>query len=391
MLSFKDKNGGNQEVNLDAAGGMGIYKEAADSGMSVPQYVNLKYETDSEKYGTAFEQFMAACGLFMAADRAYGIRPPTMDQVFNGVARLDAGVVVRDASPASRILFPAVFLEAIENKLRTNFGTYAGLFDKMIAISDDINGARFEQPILNYAKPEAHRSQGIGQLALPNAMLSITSSDVARKIPTFSLGMEISNEAMQASTLDLVALALARQAEFERASRIDDYLGTFLNGDTDMGTAALATRKANTLDAGSTTNTITHKAWVKYLRTNFRKRHIDWVMCDLDTALAIENRAGKPIITSDDPNSLRINPTSAVQNPQWQDVKIFLLEDGTLPAWTVMGIDSRYAIRRVRNAQADYAATEDFVLRKAKALRYDFGEIAYRLFDEAWDVLQLVP
>jgi len=391
MLSFKDKDGKMQEVKLDAENGMALYKEAAAAQMTVPQYVNQKYETNAEQDGTAFEQFMAACGLFMHADRQFGIRPPSMRDVIDGVARMDAGVIVRDANPASRILFPAVFLEAVENKLKVDSGAYCNQFDSMIAISDDIVGARFEQPVLNFSRPEGHRSQGISQLALPNAMLSITSSDVARKIPTFSLGMEISNEAMQASSLDLVSLALARQAEIERTARVDEYINAFLSGDADMGSSALTTRKAVTLDATVTGNLISHKAWLKYLKTNYRKRHIDWIMCDLDTALAIENRTGKPTYNVDDPRTPRIDALMSVSNPQWQPVKIFLLEDGTIPAWTVMGLDSRYAIRKVRNSQADYAATEDFVLRKSKALRYDFGEVAYRLFDEAWDILQLVP
>jgi hypothetical protein len=143
-------------------------------------------------------------------------------------------------------------------------------------------------------------------------------------------------------------------------------------------------------DASITTNgTLTQKAWVSWLRQNFRKRHIDWVFCDLATALAIENRSGRPIVTQDDPNSPRINPLPHVSNPQWQNVQIFLMEDGLIPTGTIMGIDSRYAIRRVRNAQASYQAIEQYVLRKSEALRWDFGEVAYRMFDDAFSVLSL--
>jgi hypothetical protein len=44
----------------------------------------------------------------------------------------------------------------------------------------------------------------------------------------------------------------------------------------------------------------------------------------------------------------------------------------------------------VRNSQAEYQAAEQFVLRRVQALRFDFGEIVYRLFDEAWDSLTIV-
>ncbi len=386
MAKYFDLDGSVRDVALD----VNIYAEASAQGMSVPQLINTRYETDSDKYGTAFEQFAAESGLFMHSDNRYAIKPPTMAEVFNGTAQMNAGVIVRDASPASRILFPAVFLEAIENKLHIETDSYVGQFNSMIAINDSIIGARFEQPVLNYSAVGA-RSQAIAQLSEPSVMMGITVADVARKIPTFSIGMQISNEALAATSLDFVSMALARQAEIERAARVDEYIQAFLNGDVDMNTAALTTATATSFDStiGSVAGLLTHKAWIKWLRANFRKRHIDWVMCDLSTALSIENRTGRPIITNDDPNSFRINATAEVANPQWQNVKIFLLEDGTIPANTIIGLDSRYAIRRVSNSQADYAAVEQFVLRKSQAMRYDFGEVAYRMFDEAWTVLTL--
>lgn len=387
MSKFFDSKGGIQEVTLDVS----VYKEASDNSMTVAQLINTKYPTDAAKFGSAFDQFAAESGLFLASNQEFGIKAPTMQDVFLGKAVMNAGVIVRDAAPASRILFPAVFLEAVENKLKSNTEGYVAMFDSMVAVDDSIAGPRFEQPVINYSAPEGARSKTIAQLAEPSVMMGITVADVARKIPTFSIGMQISTEALQATTLDFVTLALARQAEVERAARVDDYIQLFLNGDPDMGSAALTSVTATSLDSTitSTAGLLTHKAWIKWLRTNFRKRHIDFVLCDLATALSIENRTGRPVITNDDPNSPRINATAEVLNPAWQNVKIFLLEDGTIPANTVIGIDSRYAIRRVRNSQADYAAVEQYVLRKSQAMRYDFGESAYRMFDEAWTVLTL--
>jgi len=387
MAKFIDLKGATQDVTLDVS----IYKDATANGMSVPQFINVKYETDSEKYGTAFEQFAAESGLFMHSDNRYAIRPPTMEQVMNGNAVMNAGVIVRDANPASRIIFPAVFLEAIENKLKVDTAGYVAQFDSMVAINDSIIGSRFEQPVLNFSGPEGARSSAIAQLSEPKVMMGITVADVARKIPVFSIGLQISDEALAATSLDFVSMALARQAEIERAARVDEYIQAFLNGDVDMGSAALPTATATSLDTtiANVAGVLSHKAWIKWLRVNFRKRHIDWVICDLAAALAIENRTGRPVITNDDPNSFRINATAEVSNPAWQNVKIFLVEDGTIPANTIIGLDSRYAIRRVRNSQADYAAVEQFVLRKSQAMRYDFGEVAYRMFDEAWTVLTL--
>jgi len=202
--------------------------------------------------------------------------------------------------------------------------------------------------------------------------------------------MEISDQAQNASTLDLVALAVGRQAAVERAEQTDTYIGAFLNGDADVGQSALSQIKADMIDPLVTAaGAVSHLAWVKFLYRNFKTRVIDWVICDLAAAIAIENRAGKPVIIGDDPNSPRIDALANIVNPGIQNVKIFLVEDGVIPANTVMGLDSRYAIRRIRNSEAEYQAVEQFVLRRGTALRFDFGEIAYRLFDTAFDVLSL--
>src|SRR3990167_5548836 len=133
-VNILDVSGANQEIDLDVT----VYRDAADAQMTVPQYVNQKYQTNAEKDGTAFEQIMASTGLFLHKNDHYGIRPPTMQQVLNGNVTMNAGVIVRDASPASRIVFPAVFLEAVENKLKDDTVSYVGTFNGMVAIDDSI-------------------------------------------------------------------------------------------------------------------------------------------------------------------------------------------------------------------------------------------------------------
>src|SRR5690606_933757 len=152
-----------------------------------------------------------------------------------------------------------------ENKLRAQTDSYVALFDSLIARQDTINGHKFEQPVLNFSNPEGARMKGIAQGATPLTMLSITASDVARRIPTYSLGMEITKEAQAASSLDLVTLALTRQAEIERALIIDEAILAMYSGDTDAGYSAL-TGAAEAKDYDSTivaAGVLTHNAWVK--------------------------------------------------------------------------------------------------------------------------------
>lgn len=387
MAAFFDASGATQQIDIRVQ----MYREAAERGMSLQQWVNFNYPTNAEKYGNTFQQLMASEGIFLKANRELGIRPSTMDEILNGVKR-EAGTVVKDGIPTSRILFPAVFMQAVEDKLVINLEMTANAFEEMIAVDESINGDRYEQPVLNFSKPEAARSQGIAQLAQPASMLTITTSDVAYKVPTFSLGMEISDQALRVTAVDLVALALARQAAVQRNDRAQTYVLALLNGDIDNNDGSLASKGLSvtsaSLDAAATGGVMTHKAWIKYLMVNGTKRTLTHLVTDFDTAYKIETRTGKPTVTGDDSNTSRIDTQFQLMNPTWaRNPKIFLTQDANWPASTIMGLDKNWAIRRVRNLSAEYQAIESYVMRRSQAMRFDFGEHVNRLFDEAFQVL----
>lgn len=388
-VTILNAQGNPLEVTLEA----NLYREAHENELSVAQLLERKFgaETNAAKFGTVLEQMAAASGLIRHADPVRGFRSPTLADVFNGTgkAEMQAGIITRDGQPASRILFPAVFLQWIENALVKDFETQPQIFESMIAISDSIAGPRFEQPVVDFTKPQGARSQGIAQGAMPANMMTITASDVARKIPTFSLGVEISDEALKATSLDFLALSLQRQVAAERDARVEGYISAMVSGDTDLGMAALAAETTTSFDSTATGGIVTQKSWVKWLFNNFRFRHISHVICDVDTALKIESRTSKPVVTTDDPNSPRIDATFQLLNYKLSQVKMFIVSAGVVPASTVVGLDSRYAIRRVRNSEAEYQAAEQFVMKKTQQLRFDFGEIVYRLFDQSWDQLTI--
>ena len=61
--------------------------------------------------------------------------------------------------------------------------------------------------------------------------------------------------------------------------------------------------------------------------------------------------------------------------------------DSGFPANTILGIDSRYAIQRVTSTNASYQAQEEFVLRRSSAMRFDYGTLSRRLYNDAFEVL----
>lgn len=385
MAAFIDAQGQTQQVTLD----VGMYREAASRGMSLPQYLNARYPTNAERDGTAFQQLLESEGIFIKGNREFGIRSATMADVLNGRPGLDAASNVKDAVPASRILFPAVIMQAVEDKLVDNLSMTANAFDSMVGYEESIVGFRYEQPVLNYARPEAARSMGVAQLAQPAAMLTITASDKAYKIPTFALGLEVSDQALQATTMDFVTMSLARQAAVERNERAQNYLRALLDGDVDNGESALSSTAQTSYDGAAAAGTMTQKAWIKYLMNNGTKRTITHIVTDFDTALKIETRTGKPEIMKDDSQTSRIDTQFSIMNPTWSKNPALFLTVTNWPASTIMGLDKNWAIRRVRSLTADYQAVEAYVMRRSTAMRFDFGEHVNRMYPEAFDVMTI--
>ena len=385
-LIIVDARGDKQPVDLS----VGLYKDAADAGLSLKQHLSNIYPTNAEKHGSAFEQVLEQCGIFVKGNKEFGIKASSMDDVLN--PKEAASAITRDGVPASRLLFPAVILDVIEDKLAVDYDTNPSALTSMLAQDISINGDRWERPVLNFNNPEAARGAAVSQLALPNSMLTITASDKSQRIPNWAIGMEISEQALKSTTLDLVGLAVSRQAAVEGNERANAFILSLLNGDTDLGMAALSTiagkvQTAASIDAAATAG-LTQKAWMTWLTQRTNKRMITHVITDLAGAMIIEARANKPVVTTDNPTSKRIDTLFEVINPNWPgQVKVFISNDANWPAKTIMGIDSRYAITRVKSLTAQYSAIEQFVLKRSTAMRIDKGELVYRLFDEAFEVL----
>lgn len=388
-LVYVDAQGKNQALDLSIE----TYREASEQGMSLPQYLATKYPTNSEKYGSVMEQAMEQAGLFVYGDADSGVRSTVLSDM---LSPRQAGAVTRDGTPLSRLLAPAVVLGAVENRLRAGvegMTATAEAFDKMVAVDDSINSDRFERPVLNFSDVEKARSAPVAQLAMPGTMMTLSVSDKAYRIPSWGIGIEISDQAARAVNLDLLSLTVARQTQVERNARAEDYVLALLNGDSDIGDAALSSIAgkvvtAASLDAAATTG-VSHKAWVSWLSRNPTKRVVDTVITDLEGAMAIEQRAGRPTST-DNINgvSQRFNTTFNVLNAQWpSQVNLYITNNPAWPAKTILGLDSRYGIHRVRSLTASYQAVEQFVLKRSTAMRMDDGELVYRLFDEAFEVL----
>lgn len=387
---IQDRNGTQQEVDVEVE----AYKAAGDAGLSLSEYLSRKYDVD-ETQGTAFEQMMAQSGLYLRSDTQNGIRPPSMADVLAGTTDISASAITRGdgtgtSTPSGRLLFPEIIMQSIRSELDTNYDDFLGGYNSMIAQTQSVTSPKIDQPIINVTAPKASAAQEVAQIAEPASMVTITVSDKVYKIPTKAIGLTISDEALQASTLDLVGISMTAQARQERVRVVEGQLTGMIAGDADLGETALTGTQVTTTilqDTAAPAGTMTQKAWVKYLRNNYRKMSVTNLIMDIDTAIKIDNRSGQNLVVgaggiSD--TQTQIGTGFVLDNLGIAAPRVLLVDNTVLPTDTIVGIDRRFAIRRVINVNASYSAIEQYVMRKATSFRVDFGEIAHKLYGDAW-------
>lgn len=388
--SIVDRDGNRTQVDLSVE----LYREAFDQGISLPSLLNQKFDTDHEKFGSPFQQLLATSGMALSRDQLTGLPASKMADILDGGPQM--AVVRPDGSQAltvaGRMLFPAVIMQWIESQLMDDWTAYEGVYNRMVALTTSANSPRVDQPIVNLTAPRGSLAQPIAQMAEPGAMVSISLSDKSYRIPTKSIGFEISDEASKATAIDLVGMTLQQQIIGQRIGLINEYLNSMINGDADLGLTTLTSENASTYDATVTAGTITNKAWVKWLRKDWTKLTIDWVICDIDTYLAIENRTNRPTVFTDSGNDIRLTSIPTAANPGIPGaVNFFIVDTALIGANTLIGIDSRRAIHKMIYVGGSYSAVEQYVMRRSTAMRFDFAEMSTRLYynNDGWKKLVL--
>ena len=324
-----------------------------------------------------------------------GVSPrSTLKEVMSG--GVHAATTGGDAAITGRLLVSAMLLPVIENQLREDRSGYASMLRQHAALNINLPGTRWDRPILDFKRPENSRPQPVAELAEPVRMLTIKSSQKSSALLGEAIGIEFSDQALQNATIDFISLSMRRQAEESANEVAMAHILSLLNGDADVGMAALASvvrggaAVASTLDSAAGSGKLTQTAWVKWLWRNNLRRTITTVVTDFDGALAIENRAGRPTVQTDDAKSKRIDVLTNVVNPNWPNqVDIIITQDPNWPANTIVGFDRSYGYSYVSSAALNYSAMESLAIRRSTRMRIDQASAVDRFMNDAWDILDI--
>jgi hypothetical protein len=382
------------------------YQLGSRTRMGASAVVNARHADADQAYGTAFEQGMRYLGIYPKGDPKFGILPTTIGEILSGecMSKLSGiqaasmqmgGTVISPmnptggSTPATRLFFPEVVMNIMESSLRADYGMEESAWNQMFAVDQSIAGPVFVQPTIDTSAPAMQDMRPISQNALPTNMVSITAAQTAHAMSTVSIGLQISDEALQHTTIDLVGTIVREQAMGARLRRLFRDLNRVVIGNVDAGESALTDVSFKTAyDSGAAANTITHKGWLKVLFDPDRVYGFNYILGNMDAFLAIQNRTGRPLAF--DPATSGINTGNAGTygldtgtpvpiNFATSSPRFLICPDGVIPATTVVLFDSRYALSRVTNVNAAYSAVEQLVLQRASAMRFDMAEFVYRL------------
>jgi hypothetical protein len=352
------------------------YKHAADKGMTLRQYVKCLAQDWDRSMGEPLDQMFANSGLFDG--RNFGMPAMSLQDLIaqplaDGFRRPDGS----DNSLGARLLYPQLILETMQaNPLRNDGSDILSIWEELIAVSRNINGTKADQPIINTEAPEGSRSGRVAQLAEPETIVSITTGDKSFRIPTNSIGLMISDEAMAATSIDLVRVVMEAQSRGDRIRRVNEQIKALVFGDVDRGIEALPFIKANTFDSSITGNgQITKRAYIKWLHSVSDFANMGHVLTNIDTALDLDD-ALLPSVTGTD--AAKIVAPFGGMNLGITAPKMVPFKVETFGAGVLVGMDARYAIQRFVNVSASYDAIEEYVMRKATAFRVDYGEMSTR-------------
>ncbi len=385
QFKIKTADGSTQEIDLSMSS---LHAMRDTRASTIGKFVEQKYGPAAE--GTTMTSQLAA---------NMGITPGStladaMDaKNYRGPA-LDAATVGGDGSVVGRLVVQAVLFEAIETHMRDDLSGYARMLSDNAAIRRSIDGTRWETPILDFTRPANARPQPVAQLTEPTRMLTLKTSMKSNAIMGEALGIEYSDQVAQNVTIDVISLSMKRQAEEAAAALAMYQIMTLLNGDVDYGMAALASVipggavLASSLDSAAGSGKLTQTAWVKWLWRNNLRRTITTVITDLDGALAIENRAGRPLVNDNFGTSKRIDTMDNILNPRWPDkVDVIITQDPEWPAGTIVGVDKKFGYSFITSTSVNYKAVEEQAIRRSTKIRFDSGSMVERFMVDAWDIL----
>lgn len=387
------------------------YRIASDNNMRASAVVNARHSDADPQYGTAFEQGMKYLGIFPKDDPRYGVSATRIKDIMDGTCtsklsgyQLASGgsivspkAPIGGGTPASRLFFPEVILGFIQEELQADYGAEESAWNSMFAMNSSITSSVWTQPVINTTAPQSQDMRPIGQNQLPTNMISITASQTSKALGEIAIGLQMSDQAMRDATIDLVSIIVKEQTMGQRMRMLWHDLNQVITGNISAGESALTPVSFKTAyDSTAAATKITHAGYLAMLWDATRVYSWNMMFGPLASYMAIEQRVGRPLqfdpatatYNTGNEGTYGLNPGNprlinfTTANPSY-----LIVPDGVVPANQLVMLDTRYALAKVTNVAANYAATEQQILQRSTSWIWTMSEFVYRFRDDAIKVI----
>lgn len=370
----------------------------AANGVRLSSLLHSKYPDYSREYGSVTTQAMNSNGVYLKENKEIGVKPSTVAQALGqapvAYASASSGAPIVSVTPdgsssaVRSALFGEVILDMVEDHLEGNFADVTEqAFRRMIASSYSIPSGVFVQPIINThaAEDDEYESAPV-ENTLPPQMVSIGLSQQTRTVPAYTIGLEITDKARTQLSLDVVALIIAQHSKITRNRGVYRDINRLFVGNTAAGEAPIASVTAQSLDASITQpGVLTEKAWSKFLIDPNSAYNYDMAIMDTNSYLAIVNREGRPELPAGGyaSNTLTVDGVPTIVNMLKVGVPdVLIVPTGTIPAGTILVLDTAKAIAEVSDSSVSYQAEERSQLLRNTGFRWDWSRLYFRLMGE---------
>lgn len=387
------------------------YRIASDNNMRASAVVNARHSDADPQFGTAFEQGMKYLGIFPKDDPRYGVSATRIKDILDGTCtakmsgyQLASGgsivspkAPIGGSTPASRLFFPEIVLGFVESELQADYGDEESAWNSMFAMNSSITSSVWTQPVINTTAPQAQDMRPIGQNQMPTNMISITASQTSKALGEIAIGLQMSEAAMRDATIDLVSIIVKEQTMGQRMRMLWHDLNQVITGNSSAGESALTPVSFKTAyDSTAAANTITHAGYLGMLWDPSRIYSWNMMFGPLASYMAIEQRTGRPLAfdpatatyNTGNEGSYGLNPGNPrLVNFTTANPSYLIVPDGVVPSNQVVMLDTRYALAKVTNVAANYAATEQQIMQRSTYWIWTMSEFVYRFRDDAIKVV----
>ena len=371
-----------KEVKLSPS----MYKEAADHGMTLSQYLERINPSKEGEPLDAFERQLQRFGIVTRSIPEKGIFASTVEQFLKAGETYADNRPLQTDVPESRILFPE-FVSRVARMALLKDQDYD--VNNLLATTRTIQGTTFKELWIDTTPGQSDQpdreNYAMGRVGEFGTFprVQITWSESAKSVYKRGVQIDMSYEFQREATMDILSIVISRIMMTQSMDLFKKALAIGFNGTTVV--------ESSTLDPNATGGKITYEAWLKWT-ASFKPYSCNTYYCSLDTALKIimmEKPDIDPVAMMAALKQGPVGQNIQISRGMWENVTIFPLTDGSLPDDYIFTLDKNYALERVIQAGTDIQESERIITQQFDSIVISIADDISRIFHDATFVLHL--